>query len=129
MLVHRLRRWPNIDSPMYECIVCAGQLLPESICVTFVQCRSNVFDVGPTLYKCYTNVWLPLDSEACIPVWISTAVPPLLPPLSVWLAGSHSTQSHCNVVQTACDNRQTIELLLPKILYSVDVKRLRMANL
>ena len=25
-------------------------------CVTFVQCRTNVEDVGPTLYKCYTNV-------------------------------------------------------------------------
>ena len=23
---------------------------------TFVQRRPNVFDVGPTLYKCYTNV-------------------------------------------------------------------------
>ena len=27
-----------------------------NICITFVQCRLNVFDVGPTLYKCYTNV-------------------------------------------------------------------------
>ena len=25
-------------------------------CITFVQRRPNVFDVGPTLYKCYTNV-------------------------------------------------------------------------
>ena len=27
-----------------------------NICITFVQCRPNVFDVGSTLYKCYTNV-------------------------------------------------------------------------
>ena len=27
----------------------------ENICITFVQRRPNVFDVGPTLYKCYTN--------------------------------------------------------------------------
>ena len=26
------------------------------ICITFLQRRPNVFDVGPTLYKCYTNV-------------------------------------------------------------------------
>ena len=26
------------------------------ICITFVQCWINVEDVGPTLYKCYTNV-------------------------------------------------------------------------
>ena len=28
----------------------------KNICITFVQCRPNVFDVGPTLNKCYTNV-------------------------------------------------------------------------
>ena len=28
----------------------------QNICTTFVQRRPNVFDVGPTLYKCYTNV-------------------------------------------------------------------------
>ena len=32
-----------------------GQVL-ASICITFVQRRPNVFDDGPTLYKCYTNV-------------------------------------------------------------------------
>ena len=26
----------------------------QHICITFVQRRPNVFDVGPTLYKCYT---------------------------------------------------------------------------
>ena len=28
----------------------------QNICITFVQRRPNVFDVGPTLYKCYKNV-------------------------------------------------------------------------
>ena len=28
----------------------------QSICITFVQCRTNVEDVGPTMYKCYTNI-------------------------------------------------------------------------
>ena len=28
----------------------------QNICITFVQCRTNGEDVGPTLYKCYRNV-------------------------------------------------------------------------
>ena len=28
----------------------------QSIFITFVQRRHNVFEVGPTLYKCYKNV-------------------------------------------------------------------------
>ena len=28
----------------------------QNICITFVQCWTNLKDVGPTLYKCYTNV-------------------------------------------------------------------------
>ena len=28
----------------------------QNICITFIQRQLNVFDVGPTLYKCYTNV-------------------------------------------------------------------------
>ena len=28
----------------------------QNICMTFVQRQPNVFDVGSTLYKCYTNV-------------------------------------------------------------------------
>ena len=28
----------------------------KNIFVTFIQCRTNVEDVGPTLCKCYTNV-------------------------------------------------------------------------
>ena len=33
----------------------------QNICITFVQSRPNVFDVGPTLYKCYTNVLFSLE--------------------------------------------------------------------
>ena len=29
---------------------------PANTCITFVQRRPKIFDVGPTLYKCYTNV-------------------------------------------------------------------------
>ena len=29
----------------------------QNMCITFVQRRPNVFDVGPTLYKCHTNIW------------------------------------------------------------------------
>ena len=28
----------------------------QNICIAFVRCWPNVFDVGPTLYKCHTNV-------------------------------------------------------------------------
>ena len=28
----------------------------QNICITIVQCWTNVGDAGPTLYKCYTNV-------------------------------------------------------------------------
>ena len=28
----------------------------QNICIKFIQCWANVEDVGPTLYKCYTNV-------------------------------------------------------------------------
>ena len=35
-------------------IVCSQQ--KQHTCITFAQRRPNVFDAGPTLYKCYTNV-------------------------------------------------------------------------
>ena len=28
----------------------------KHICIAFIQCWTNVEDIGPTLYKCYTNV-------------------------------------------------------------------------
>ena len=34
----------------------------QHICITFVQRRPNVYDVGPTLHKCYTDVLCLLGS-------------------------------------------------------------------
>ena len=28
----------------------------QNICIPFIQSRPNVFEVGPTLYTCFTNV-------------------------------------------------------------------------
>ena len=39
-------------------------------CITFVQCWTNVGDVGPTLYKCYTKGLCLLGSG--IQVWLSS---------------------------------------------------------
>ena len=36
----------------------------QNICITFVQRRPDVFDVGPTLYKCYTNILCLLERLA-----------------------------------------------------------------
>ena len=54
MLGQRLRRWPNIKPALEN-----GQCLRESpptqqtqdMCITFIQRRPNVFDVGTTLHK------------------------------------------------------------------------------
>ena len=37
-------------------MLCPTAQQTQNICIPFVQRRPNVFDVGPTLYKCYTNV-------------------------------------------------------------------------
>ena len=37
----------------------------QNISITFVQRRPNVFDAGPTLYKCYTNVLCLLGISQC----------------------------------------------------------------
>ena len=42
--------------------------MTQNICITFVQCWTNVFDVGPTLYKCYTNVLCVLVKTGVIEV-------------------------------------------------------------
>ena len=52
ILAHRLRRWPSIKSAKQW----NQSQKTQDICITFLQCRHNVFDVGSTLYKCYTNV-------------------------------------------------------------------------
>ena len=49
--------WPNTLTSMRHC---ATILMPaqqtQNICMTFVQCWTNVEDVGPTWYHCFTNV-------------------------------------------------------------------------
>ena len=42
----------NIKNPFFISLVVSQQT--QNICITFVQRRPNVFDFGPTLYKCYT---------------------------------------------------------------------------
>ena len=80
MLAHRLRCWPKIVPTFGKCLVFAGRhwlqrssskhekmtqswFLAQHWTTTqqtqifiFIQCRPNVFYVGPTLYKCLTNV-------------------------------------------------------------------------
>ena len=41
----------------------------QNFCITFIQRRPNVFDVGPTLYKCYTNVFV---FTGMITIWKTT---------------------------------------------------------
>ena len=42
----------------------------QNICITFIQRRPNVFDAGPTLYKCYANVLCLLASSyCCLPLY------------------------------------------------------------
>ena len=48
----------------------------QNICITFVQRRPNVFDIVPTLNKCFTNVLF---------FWVCTPEKALMPvPLSFW---------------------------------------------
>ena len=52
---HTLSHWRWISG---------GAQQTQNICITFVQCWSNVEDVGTTLYKCYTNaLYLPLGQH------------------------------------------------------------------
>ena len=54
VLVHRLRRWANIKQHWSSGWYVSRQT--QNMCITFVQRRPKVFDVGPKLYKCYANV-------------------------------------------------------------------------
>ena len=54
MLSQRLRRWPNIEPTLDKCTMFERKSScqkTQDICMTFMQCRPNVFDVGPTLHK------------------------------------------------------------------------------
>ena len=70
MSVHCLRRWPNSKKTLDpNLVLTALSWQQQNICITFVQRRPNVFDVGATLYKCYTNVLCLLGSpRVCHPL-------------------------------------------------------------
>ena len=53
MLGQRLRRWPNIEPTLDKCTMRESPPAQQTkdICITLIQCRPNVFDVGPTLHK------------------------------------------------------------------------------
>ena len=52
-----VEHWINIGSSSVL-LNCQFSQQTQNICITFVERWPNVFDVGPTLYKCYTNVML-----------------------------------------------------------------------
>ena len=59
------RRRSNIVQMLcYLCLL--GTQYTQNICITFIQRRPNVFDAGPTLYKCYTNILCLLGICYCI---------------------------------------------------------------
>ena len=55
MLGQRLRRWPNIEPTLNKCTMferkSSAAQQTQDICITFIQCRPNVFEVGPTLHE------------------------------------------------------------------------------
>ena len=53
MLGQRLRRWPNREPTLDECTMFESPPAQQTqdICITFIQRRPNVFNVGPTLHK------------------------------------------------------------------------------
>ena len=46
----------------------------QNICIRFAQRRPNVFDIGPTLYKCYTNILFTLIVARSTPTVSSSIV-------------------------------------------------------
>ena len=59
MLVHRLQRWTNIQHTLGEHIT----RVPHSKHKT---CVYHLYNVGPTLYKCYTHVFCLLGSDLTV---------------------------------------------------------------
>ena len=51
-----LQRRPTSKTLCRRCIDAIQKFCVYWDCITFIQRRPNVFDVGQTLYKCYTNV-------------------------------------------------------------------------
>ena len=60
-----MRRWPNNKRALGRRLLFTGLWQAHDIpSITSVQRRPNVFDVGPTLYKCYRNVLCLLEHSA-----------------------------------------------------------------
>ena len=57
MLAQRRRRWPNVKTTLFQCIVFAGISLPSKRqhLYNIYTTSAARYDVGPTLYKCHTN--------------------------------------------------------------------------
>ena len=53
-IIALLERGRYLDTDDYFYNVTSQQ--SQNICIAFIQRRPDVFDVGQTLYKCYTNV-------------------------------------------------------------------------
>ena len=54
MLGQRLGRWPNIETTLDYCTMFERKSScqqTQDISITIIQCRPNVFDVGPTLHE------------------------------------------------------------------------------
>ena len=85
----------------------------QKICVTFAQCWTNVKDVGPTLYKCYTNVLCLLGCRLLFRDFL-TSITTLNVLLFIYLFAIHSTctyqyiRVHKQIVQYSrlSENRQ-----------------------
>ena len=102
-----------------------------NICITFVQCWTNVEDVGPTLYKCYTNV-LCFLGEILHPEWdhmhriMNLATnklfrqPPTLECLFLrWLTGWIKSDAIISLQSRACHSNDIVWKLYYSIYYSV----------
>ena len=77
-----------------------GTQQTQNNCITFIQRRPNVFDAGPTLYKCYTNVLCLLGMAK----W---------PPIGGWLlirVAAHS-RFYCNINMYICRDYHCFSLL------------------
>ena len=57
----KIQSWPNGCS-----LANVDPELIQNSCITFIQRRPNVFDVGPTLYKCYTKCFAYWASITCM---------------------------------------------------------------
>ena len=72
----------------------------QNICITFIQRLPNVIDVGPTLYKCYTNVSCLLgEYPECSTLLYDNGVlhhePRLLSPSNNTIVYSRYAHMHC----------------------------------